>query len=173
MMGVEQSIETGGGKVVWAQGDTLGWLFEGSEFGSLLTIPPTSAARKMRKRGRCEKNIACDAHVNISNIGNVLKQHCSLQNKQTNKLVVLTTGWLPWLQSSWRDNGYERFTLVRKTNCIRQPKRQLPSSSYNHILQPQYTEPSSSYNHNTLKMLNGICNDSFKDVLRVVSVLWL
>jgi len=28
-----------------------------------------------------------------------------------NKLVVLTTEWLPWLQTSWRDSGYERFTL--------------------------------------------------------------
>jgi len=26
----------------------------------------------------------------------------------------------------------ERFALVLKTNCIRQPKRKLPSSSYNH-----------------------------------------
>ena len=29
-----------------------------------------------------------------------------------NKLVILTTEWLPWLQSSWRDSGYERFALV-------------------------------------------------------------
>ena len=28
-----------------------------------------------------------------------------------NKLVILTTEWLPWLQSSWRD-CYERFALV-------------------------------------------------------------
>ena len=34
--------------------------------------------------------------------------------------------------TSWRDSGYEKFTLVWKTNCIRQPKRQLSSSSYNH-----------------------------------------
>ena len=40
-----------------------------------------------------------------------------------NKLIVLTTEWLPWLQS------YER---VIEANCIRQPKRQLPGSSYNH-----------------------------------------
>ena len=37
-----------------------------------------------------------------------------------------------WLQTSWRDGGYERFALVWKSNCIRQPKIQLPSSSYNH-----------------------------------------
>ena len=49
-----------------------------------------------------------------------------------NKLVVLTTERLPWLQTSWRDSGYERFALVWKPNCIRQPKMQLPSSSYNH-----------------------------------------
>ena len=28
--------------------------------------------------------------------------------------------------------GYERFALVLENNCIRQPNRQLPSSSYNH-----------------------------------------
>ena len=40
-------------------------------------------------------------------------EHCK------NKLVVLTTEWLPWLQTKWRDSGYERFTLVWKTDCIR------------------------------------------------------
>ena len=39
-----------------------------------------------------------------------------------NKLVVLTTEWLPWLQTNWRDSGYERFSLVWKSNCIWQPK---------------------------------------------------
>ena len=29
-----------------------------------------------------------------------------------NKLVVSITEWLPWLHTSWRDSGYERFTLV-------------------------------------------------------------
>ena len=33
-----------------------------------------------------------------------------------NKLVVLTTEWLPQLQTSWRDSGYERFALVLETN---------------------------------------------------------
>ena len=28
-----------------------------------------------------------------------------------NKLVVLTTEWLPWLQTSGRDSGYDRFCL--------------------------------------------------------------
>ena len=49
-----------------------------------------------------------------------------------NKLVVLTTEWLPWFQTKWRDSGYEKFALVSETNCIRQPKGQVPSSSYNH-----------------------------------------
>jgi len=31
-----------------------------------------------------------------------------------------------------RDSGYEWFALALKTNYIRQPKRQVPSSSYNH-----------------------------------------
>ena len=51
---------------------------------------------------------------------------------EKNKLVVLTTEWLPQLQKSWRDSGYESFALVLETNCIRQPSRKLPSSSYNH-----------------------------------------
>ena len=42
---------------------------------------------------------------------------------------VLTTEWLPWLQS-WVD--YERFLLALETNCTRQPERQLLWSSYNH-----------------------------------------
>ena len=29
-------------------------------------------------------------------------------------------------------SDFERFALILKTNCVRQPKRQLPSSSYNH-----------------------------------------
>ena len=49
-----------------------------------------------------------------------------------NKLVVLTIEWLPWLQTNWRDSGYERFALLFRTNYIRQPNRQLPTSSYNH-----------------------------------------
>ena len=49
-----------------------------------------------------------------------------------NKLVILTTQWLTWLQTNWRDSGYERFALVPKSNCIRQPKMQQPNSSYNH-----------------------------------------
>ena len=45
-----------------------------------------------------------------------LISHCK------NKLVVSTTEWLPWLQTSLRDSGYQRFSLVWKSNCIRQPK---------------------------------------------------
>ena len=49
-----------------------------------------------------------------------------------NKLVVLTTERLPWLQTNWRDGGYDRLTLEWKPNCTGQPKRQRSSSSYNH-----------------------------------------
>ena len=48
------------------------------------------------------------------------------------KLVVSTTEWLPWLQTNWKDSGYGMFALLLETNCIRQPKGQLPRSSYNH-----------------------------------------
>ena len=41
-----------------------------------------------------------------------------------NKLVVLTTEWLPWLQTS---SGYESFTLVLETNWIRQPEIKCPN----------------------------------------------
>ena len=40
------------------------------------------------------------------------------------KWVVLTTEWLPQLQSSY---GYESFTLVLETNWIRQPEKQVPN----------------------------------------------
>ena len=53
-------------------------------------------------------------------------KHCK------HNLVVLTTEWLPWLQINRRNSGYESVTLVLKSNCIRQPKGQIPSSSYNH-----------------------------------------
>ena len=44
-----------------------------------------------------------------------------------NKLVVLTTEWLPWLpETNWWDSGYERFTVVLETNWIRQPKGSCP-----------------------------------------------
>ena len=73
-------------------------------------------------------------------------------------VVVSTTEWLPWLQTNWKESGYERFVLLLETNCIRQPKGQLPTSSYN---------------HNTVKSLitcasptclKCTCNDSFTDV---------
>ena len=43
-------------------------------------------------------------------------------------LVVLTTEWLPWLQTSWEDSGYEKFILVLEANCI-------SNLSPNHTLQ--------------------------------------
>ena len=65
-------------------------------------------------------------HTPMTLLHSTIALHCK------NKLVVLTTEWLPWLQTSWRDSGYERFALIWKSNCIRQPKMQQPSSSYNH-----------------------------------------
>ena len=50
------------------------------------------------------------------------------------KLVVLTTEWLPWLQTNWRDSGYERFALVLKTNL----HKPTPKTAQ-FTLQPQYT----------------------------------
>jgi len=39
-----------------------------------------------------------------------------------NKLAILLMEGLPCLQTNWRDSGYERYALVWKNNCIRQPK---------------------------------------------------
>jgi len=62
-----------------------------------------------------------------NNVRDVLISHVisgdAQSHKQTNKenvhcintLVVLTTEWLPWLQTNWRDSGYKRFALVLKT----------------------------------------------------------
>ena len=41
-----------------------------------------------------------------------------------NKLVVLTTQWLPWLQTNWRDSGNERFALVFDITSV------IPSPGY-------------------------------------------
>ena len=52
------------------------------------------------------------------------------------KLVVLTTEWLPQLQSSC---GYESFTLLLETNWIRQPEKQVPIMCISNHLTPPYT----------------------------------
>jgi len=45
-----------------------------------------------------------------------------------NKLVVLTTEWLLWLQTSYREMVVMiGLFLVIETNCIKQPERQFPS----------------------------------------------
>ena len=77
------------------------------------------------------------------------------------------------LQTNWRDSGYERFTLVLETKCTRQPKRQLPSSSYNHntlktVITSVFPSPGYKFLTATLKC---ICNDSFTDVLSVLCQL--
>ena len=52
----------------------------------------------------------------------------------------LTTKWLSWLRTSWRDSDHERFALVWK---IRQPKKQ-------------------PYNHNTLTTLRTSVKESLQ-----------
>ena len=49
--------------------------------------------------------VTCEQNNKDQNSGSFIFQHYK------NKLVVLTREWLPWLQSSWRDSGYERFAL--------------------------------------------------------------
>ena len=39
---------------------------------------------------------------------------------------MVTTEWLPWLQTNWVDSGHEKLILVLETNCILQPEMQLP-----------------------------------------------
>ena len=88
-------------------------------------------------------------------------------------LIVLTTEWLLWLQTNWRDSSR---ALMLKTNCIRQPQSYFPVhlATTIHALNSLITAvlPSPGYNFLTAT-LKCICNDSFIDVLRVVSVLWL
>ena len=38
----------------------------------------------------------------------------------TKTSLLFQPQWLPWLQRNWRNSGYESFTLVLKSNCIRQ-----------------------------------------------------
>ena len=87
-----------------------------------------------------------------------------------NKLVVLTTEWLPWLQTNWRDIGDEAFAVVLNTNCIRHSKGQPPRSSYNHnTLKTLITSVNESLQMHFLME----AGDSLTNVLRVVSILWL
>ena len=55
-------------------------------------------------------------------------------------LVVSTTEWLPWLQWSWDDSGYEKLILVLEDNCI-------SNLSPNHTLQLTEHLRGSHYNH--------------------------
>ena len=56
------------------------------------------------------------------------------------------------VESSWGDSGYERFTLVWKTNCIRQPDRQL-------ILQPQHTDIPRTSVRESSACFNPLCTE--------------
>ena len=73
----------------------------------------------------------------------------------------------------------ERFPLVWRTNWIRQPKKQLPSSSYNHntltTLKTSVKESLQMHFKVAVRSLMLLMQkgDSLTDVLRVVSVLWL
>ena len=88
------------------------------------------------------------------------------------KTRCLTTECLPWLHTSWRDSGYERFTMVWKTNFIRQTERQLPSLSYNHNTTAwQPSEHLSLQLHFKVGVRNFHVSRWF--LHRVVSVLWL
>ena len=48
--------------------------------------------------------------------------HKQKQTVALPKQVVLTTEWLPWLHTRWRDSSSENFTVVCKTDCIKQPR---------------------------------------------------
>ena len=52
-----------------------------------------------------------------------------------NKLDVLTTEWLSWLQTNWRDSGYEVcFGIEDKLDKV------IQEETAQFILQPQYTD---------------------------------
>ena len=75
----------------------------------------------------------CPLNIRSRTLSTKMLRKSTLENYHNthwkNKLVILTTEWLPWLQP-WV--GYERFFLVLETNCTRQPDRQLLWSSCNH-----------------------------------------
>ena len=72
-----------------------------------------------------------------SNSGHVFTADCNIYVPLQKKLVVLTTEWLPQLQSSC---GYESFTLVLETNWMRQPEKQVPNVQATILATPPYTE---------------------------------
>ena len=76
------------------------------------------------------------------------------------------------MQTNWRDSGHERFALVLETNAT---QGQLPSSSYNYnTLKTLITSVLLSLGYKFLTAtLKCICNNSFTDVVRVVSVLYV
>ena len=76
-----------------------------------------------------------------------------------NKFLILTTEWLPWLQSSWRDSGYEKLILVLVVNCI-------SNLSPNHSLQftTHRTSVQSLQPHFKKIMLLTKAGDSLTDV---------
>ena len=62
--------------------------------------------------------------LGVSDVEKAVSSHFVIASCTAKKLVVLTTEWLPQLQSSY---GYESFTLVLETNWIRQPEKQVPN----------------------------------------------
>ena len=57
---------------------------------------------------------------------------------------------------------YERITLVWKTNCIRQPQRQLSSSSYNHNTSIRTSVKVSYYKCTLIKVKELPCQLSYR-----------
>ena len=43
---------------------------------------------------------------------------CSAGKDSCSACTAKKVWWLPWLQSSWRDSGYEKLILVLEANCI-------------------------------------------------------
>ena len=97
-------------------------------------------------------------------------------------LVVLTTEWLPWLQTNWRGSGYVLFT-----NCITQPERKLPDHHWSCIFERGHTcmyhracnnnhyladivttEHLRENHHKIIIFLRCSCSDLLTDVMRVV-----
>ena len=90
-----------------------------------------------------------------------------------NKVVVLTTEWLPWFQTNRRNSSYDK----KITGML---ERLLPSSSFNHntLTTLRTSVKVESLQTHSLQMhLNAplrsshALNESLTDVLRVVNVL--
>ena len=91
------------------------------------------------------------------------------------QIVFVGTEWLPWLQTSWRDGGYERFLWYSRLTAYKTTWESAAQFTYNHSTLTTLTSVRESTGcikskfFTMITTLKCICNDS-TDVLKIVSV---